>query len=97
MAVLRAGPSRQSRYAEIEGIKAAANLDALAMPPDVLVVTAPAPAVPAIIATAGSKGIAAAVIISAGLGHGPGSLADAARTVARDHGVRLLGPNGIDR
>jgi acetyltransferase len=83
------------RYPEIDGVKAVANLDALVTPPEVLVVTAPAPAVPEIIATAGSRGVAAAVIISAGLGHGPGSFADAARSVARNHGVRLLGPNGI--
>jgi acetyltransferase len=83
------------RYAEIDGVKAVPSLDAFAMPPEVLVVTAPAPAVPEIIAAAGSKGVAAAVIISAGLGHGPGSLAEAARTAARAHGLRLLGPNGI--
>ncbi len=83
------------RYAEVDGVKPVPSLDALATPPDVLVVTAPAAAVPEIIATAGSKGVSAAVIISAGLGHGPGSFANAARTVARDHGVRLLGPNGI--
>jgi acetyltransferase len=51
--------------------------------------------VPDIIAAAGAKGVGAAVIISAGLGHGPGSLAEAARTAARAHGLRVLGPNGI--
>ncbi len=83
------------RHREIDGVKAVPSLDALSVPPDVLVVTAPAPAVPDIIAQAGSRGVAAAVIISAGLGHGPGTPADAARTAARAHGVRLLGPNGI--
>jgi acetyltransferase len=83
------------RHAEIDGVKAVPSLDALNVPPDLLVVTAPAPAVPGIIAQAGSKGVAAAVIISAGLGHGLGSLAEAARVAARPHGVRLLGPNGI--
>jgi acetyltransferase len=83
------------RHSEIDGIKTVASVDALASPPDVLVVTAPAPAVPEIIAAAGAKGVAAAVIISAGFGHGPGSLAEATRTAARAHGLRVLGPNGI--
>ncbi len=83
------------RHPEIDGVKAVPSLEALATPPDVLVVTAPAPAVPEIIAAAGKKGVAAAVVISAGLGHGPGSFAEAVRTAARAHGLRVLGPNGI--
>ncbi|HXW23951.1 MAG TPA: bifunctional acetate--CoA ligase family protein/GNAT family N-acetyltransferase, partial [Xanthobacteraceae bacterium] len=35
----------------------------------------------------------AAIIITAGLGHGPGSLAEASATAARAHGLRLVGPN----
>ena len=34
-----------------------------------------------------------AVIVSAGLGHGPGSLADAAEQAAQKYGMRLIGPN----
>ena len=83
------------RHAEIDGIKAVASLDAIATPPDMLVVTAPAAEVPGIIAAAGAKGAQAAVIISAGLGHGPGSLAEATRLAARAHGLRVLGPNGL--
>jgi acetyltransferase len=83
------------RHAEIDGIKAVENFDAIGEPPDVLVVTAPAPEVPRIIAAAGAKGVAAAVIITAGLGHGAGSFAEATRTVARAHGLRVLGPNGL--
>jgi acetyltransferase len=83
------------RHSEIDGVKAVPRLDAVATPPDLLVVTAPAPAVPEIIAAAGARGVAAAVIISAGLGHGPGSLAEATRMAARAHGLRVLGPNGI--
>ncbi len=83
------------RHAEIDGLKAVPDVDALATPPDVLVVTAPPPAVPGIIAAAGARGVAAAVILSAGLGHGPDSLAEATRIAARAHGLRVLGPNGI--
>jgi acetyltransferase len=39
--------------------------------------------------------VAAAVVISAGLGHGAGSFAEAVRTAARAHGLRVLGPNGL--
>ena len=39
------------------------------------------------------KGCAGAIIITAGLGHGPGSLADATRQAARKHGLRIIGPN----
>ena len=42
---------------------------------------------------AGRRGAAGAVIVSAGLGHGPGSLADAAERAAQKYGMRLIGPN----
>src|SRR5262249_60737216 len=44
-------------------------------------------------ATDAAKGVAASVIIPAGLGHGSGSLAEAAVPAARPHGLRLVGPN----
>jgi acetyltransferase len=83
------------RHPEIDGVKAVASLDAIAQAPDVLVITAPAPEVPGIVAAAGARGVAAAVVISAGLGHGAGSFAEAVRTAARAHGLRVLGPNGL--
>ena len=53
----------------------------------------PAATVPGIVASAGRRGVAGAVIVTAGLGHGAGSLAEAARIEARKHGLRLVGPN----
>ena len=50
---------------------------------------------PAIVAEAGAKGVPAAIIISAGLGHGAGSLAEACAASARANGLRLVGPNCI--
>ncbi|MCC7348207.1 MAG: acetate--CoA ligase family protein, partial [Variibacter sp.] len=82
-------------HAEIDGAPTVPNLSALPTPPDVIVVTAPARAVPGIVAEAGERGVAAAVIISSGLGHGPGTLADATLQAARARGVRLVGPNGL--
>src|SRR5579871_875534 len=61
-------------YAEIEGIATTKSLTDIAGTPDVVVVAVPPPAVPDTIAQAGLKGAGVAVIITAGLGHGPGSL-----------------------
>jgi|RhiMethySRZTD1v2_1073278.scaffolds.fasta_scaffold01922_9 acetyltransferase len=83
------------RHDHIDGVPAVKKLEALPHVPDIVVVTAPAAAVPDIIAEAGALGTAAAVVISAGLGHGLDSLAEAARRRARAHGIRLLGPNGL--
>src|SRR5271165_6123780 len=66
------------RHPEIEGLKTVASLDALSPAPDLVVITVPPAMVPGIVETAGRNGAAAAIIITAGLGHGPGSLAEAA-------------------
>ncbi len=80
-------------YPEIAGIRAVASYDQLSETPDLAVIAAPAPAIPGIVAAAGHKGTAAAIIISAGLGHGPGSFAQACAQAARTSGLRLIGPN----
>ena len=56
-------------------------------------ITTPAAAVAGLIEEAGKLGAAGAVIIPAGLGHGTGSLAEAAERAARKYGMRLIGPN----
>ena len=81
------------RYREIEGMPSVPSIDALPHAPDLVVVTAPAAKVPDIVAACGSKGCAAAIILSAGLGHGPGSLSEATARAARTFGIRLIGPN----
>jgi acetyltransferase len=80
-------------YDEIEGIRSVRSLDELPDAPDLIVIAAPPQAVPAIVAVAGEKGTAAGIIITAGLGHGPGSLAESCETAARAKGLRLVGPN----
>ena len=82
-----------SHYGEIAGLKTHPNLKALPFVPDLIVVTVPAPAIPEIITQAGELGVAGAVIISSGLGHGPGSIAEAAEQAARAHKLRIVGPN----
>jgi len=83
------------KHQEIGGMASAPDLSALPSPPDLVVITAPPGEVPSIVRTAGEIGCAAAVIITAGLGHGPGSLAEQCRSVAYQHGLRIVGPNGI--
>ncbi len=81
------------RYDEIEGIRAVKSYDELPDVPDVVVIAVPPPAVPAAVAAAAQKGTAAGIIVTAGLGHGPGSLADLCEKNARTAGMRLVGPN----
>src|SRR5271169_4367217 len=64
-------------YDEIAGVRAVRSYDALAAAPDVAVIAAPPAAVASVVAAAGAKGTAAAIIVTAGLGHGPGSQAEA--------------------
>jgi acetyltransferase len=81
------------KYPEIEGIRAVGHVADLSAAPDLVIVAAPPPTVPEIVATAAANGAPSAIIITAGLGHGHGSLAEAARQAARAHGMRLIGPN----
>jgi acetyltransferase len=81
------------KYAEIDGVACVARIEDLAEVPDVVIVAAPPQAVPGIVAAAGDKGAAAAIIITAGMGQGEGSLARAACMEARRRGLRLVGPN----
>src|SRR5262245_18772320 len=81
------------RYPEIEGIRAVKSLGELSAAPDLVVIATPPLAVPEAVLAAGEKGAAAAIIITAGLGHGSGSLSEASEKAARVHGLRLVGPN----
>jgi acetyltransferase len=78
---------------EIDGIAAVPNFESLSSVPDLAVISVPATAIPVVVGEAAAKGIGAAIIITAGLGHGAGSLSEAAEKAARANGMRLLGPN----
>jgi acetyltransferase len=82
-----------SHYAEIDGVAAVGDLSKLNFVPELVVMTAPASAVAGLIDEAGKAGAAGALIVSAGLGHGAGSLAEAAECAAHKYGMRLIGPN----
>lgn len=81
------------RYPEIGGMPTVGRLAELPFVPELIIVTTPARTIPEIIAEAGRLGVAGAIIVSAGLGHGAGSLAEAADRAARGHRMRLIGPN----
>ncbi|SFI48358.1 bifunctional acetate--CoA ligase family protein/GNAT family N-acetyltransferase [Bradyrhizobium sp. Gha] len=81
------------RHAEIDGIAAVSSLDKLPFVPELVVITAPARQIPEIIDQAGHRGSAGALILSSGLGHGPGALQESAVAAARKYGMRLIGPN----
>jgi len=82
-----------SHHAEIDGMALVDGLDKLSFVPELVVITAPAPAVPDLVEQAGRRGSAGAVIVTAGLGHGAGSLAEATERAAQKYGMRLIGPN----
>jgi acetyltransferase len=88
------GPIRlvNPNHAEIEGIPAVKSVAELPAT-DLLVIASPPASVPDTIAAAGARGCATAVIVTAGLGQGAGSLAEATERAARTHKMRLLGPN----
>ena len=80
-------------YGAIEEVAAVKSYRDLPAAPDLAVIAVPPAAVPSTVAEAGAKGTPAAIIITAGLGHGPGSLAAQCEQAARATGLRLVGPN----
>src|SRR5690606_12241201 len=81
------------KYRRIEGVPAVGSLRQLPFSPELVVVTTPAETVPGVIAQAVEVGARAAVVVTAGLGQGPGSLLENLRNEARPHGLRIVGPN----
>src|SRR5438034_600308 len=81
------------RYHEIDGVASVGSIAKLAFAPELVVLTAPAQTIAGLIDEAGRRGAEGAVIVSAGLGHGPGSPAEAAERTAQKSGMRLIGPN----
>lgn len=80
-------------YSAIENVRAVKSYGDLAATPDLAVIAVPPAAVPAVIADAADKGTSAAIVITAGLGHGLGSLAAKCQQAARAAGMRIVGPN----
>ena len=81
------------RYAQIDGVATVKRLRDLPWVPELVVITAPAAIVPQLVSTAAALGVAAAIILTAGLGDGEGSLAESVQSAARAKGMRILGPH----
>ncbi|MFY9840997.1 MAG: CoA-binding protein, partial [Xanthobacteraceae bacterium] len=80
-------------YDSIEGVVAVKSCDVLPDVPDIVVIGVPPRDVPSVVSAAAAKGAAAGIILTAGIGHGAGSLADQCEKAARVAGMRLVGPN----
>ena len=81
------------RHRSVEGRPCFESLGKLPEIPDLIVVVVPPRNVQGVIEEAGALGVAAAIIATAGLGHGEGSLSAEVRRSARRHGLRIVGPN----
>ncbi len=81
------------KYSEIAGSPCFPSIDRLETAPDLLVVATPAATIPDITRQAVQRGVGAAVVLSAGLGHGAGSLAEEMHAIARAGKLRIIGPN----
>ncbi|WP_129136823.1 bifunctional acetate--CoA ligase family protein/GNAT family N-acetyltransferase [Luteimonas sp. YGD11-2] len=81
------------RHRDIDGIATAASIAALGWVPELVVVTTPPAMVPRVAAEAAAAGVRAAIVITAGLGQGPGSFAEELASAARPSGLRVIGPN----
>lgn len=81
------------KYREIDGVICVPRLDALGTVPDLVVVATPAHAALGVVKNATACGVPAAIVLTAGLGHGPGSIAEDVSAAARAVGMRVIGPN----
>jgi acetyltransferase len=84
-----------AKYREISGMTAVRDLEQLSFVPELVVITTPPQSIPGIIDQAGRRGSAGAVIVTAGLGHGAGSFAEATERAAQKYGMRLIGPDSL--
>jgi acetyltransferase len=81
------------KHDTVLGVACHASLSDLSVAPDLVIITTPAHSVAAVIDAAASIGAQTVIVLTAGLGHGPGSIADAIRVRAHEVGLRLVGPN----
>lgn len=71
-----------------------ANIEAVPIVPDLAVIATPAKSIPAIIQACGERGVANAVILSAGFEDKAGKvLQQKMAAIAANYGMRLIGPN----
>jgi acetyl coenzyme A synthetase (ADP forming)-like protein len=81
---------------EILGLKSYSSLVSVNQPVDLAIICLPAPSVPGVMKECGEAGVKAAVVITAGFkeaGHEGLALDREMISIARDYGIRVLGPN----
>ncbi len=81
------------KYRTVFGLACSRSLASVEGPIDLAVIATPAASIPGVIADAAAARVQAAVILTAGLGRGEGSIAEAVRLKARESGLRIVGPN----
>ena len=82
------------KYDAVLGMRCYRTIADLPESPDLAVIMTPASTVPGLIAELGKRGCKLAVVLSAGLGSGNG-LQQAMLDAAREHTLRVIGPNTI--
>jgi acetyltransferase len=82
-----------THYAEIDGVSTVDSIGKLPFVPELVVIATPAATIPDLVEQAGARGVPGALIITSGLGHGAGSLAETVERAAHKYGMRLIGPN----
>lgn len=86
------------KYGEIGGLRCYPDLQSVEGPVDMVVLVTPAVGAPEALKQAGQKGVGTAVIVSAGFaesGEDGKELERQLVALAREYGIRLLGPNTI--
>jgi acetate---CoA ligase (ADP-forming) len=84
------------REESVLGLRCYPSVSAIEGDCDLALITTPAPTLPAILEDCGRKGVAGAVVIAGGFGEVGSSgraLEDEMVATARQHGIRIIGPN----
>ena len=91
------GPVRlvNPHHAEIDGTPCHPDVESLPECPDLAILATPPDTIPGLVAELAERGTKAAVVITAGLGNGAGSLGQKMLDASRPHCLRVLGPNCV--
>ena len=81
------------RYPELEGVATAPRLDALGFAPELVLVATPPATVARVAMRAADAGARALIVLTRDMGEGPGSHNEALQAIARERGLRVVGPN----
>ena len=82
-----------ARYPELQGLRTVPRMQELGFKPDLVVIAVPPRAVAKVAAAAADCGARAVVVLTRGMGSGPGSYNAELEAVARPRGLRVVGPN----